>query len=262
MSDSRDLSQFRKKLTNRRKQLLQFRETLDSTWKTLHEPVVEFEERAQKEKTAQGLDQLDRQEKDEIVAIDEALGRLETGTYGICESCGGDISLQRLEALPYTRLCFECAEKGLEKTGEETPVTGSGRSELPLDLRGLSDIQILNTIYDHLATDGRVELEELNITYSEGTVYLKGALPSERSKQILVDILENTMQLPRVADKTMIDPLLWKRRDRTPPQPPPPGPTEETLLQGEKISDEIVESETMGDPVSPADGLIPEQEEE
>lgn len=261
MNNTRDLSHFRLKLMNRRKQLLQFRETLDSNWKRLQEPEVEFEERAQKEKTAQGLDQLDQQEKEEIVAIDEALGRLETGTYGICESCGGDISLKRLEALPYTRLCLECAEKGREETGGEMPVTGSGRSELPLDLRGLSDIQILNTIYDHLATDGRVELEELNIIYSEGIVYLEGALPSERSKQILMDILENTMQLPRVVDKTVIDPLLWERRDRTPPQPPPPDTTEETLLQGEAVSDDIVESETMGDPVSPADRLIPEQEE-
>jgi DnaK suppressor protein len=38
-----------------------------------------------------------------------ALCRLEAGTFGICESCGRAISRQRLEAVPYARLCIACA---------------------------------------------------------------------------------------------------------------------------------------------------------
>ncbi len=40
--------------------------------------------------------------------IDEAIKRIETGTYGVCESCGNPIGLKRLEARPVTTLCIEC----------------------------------------------------------------------------------------------------------------------------------------------------------
>ncbi|MEA2433208.1 MAG: hypothetical protein QOG54_665 [Actinomycetota bacterium] len=42
-------------------------------------------------------------------AID-ALGKLEAGTYGKCENCGKDIPLERLQAIPATRLCMECKQ--------------------------------------------------------------------------------------------------------------------------------------------------------
>ena len=40
--------------------------------------------------------------------IDEALGRIEDGTYGICEECDGPIGVERLKARPVTTLCIEC----------------------------------------------------------------------------------------------------------------------------------------------------------
>lgn len=40
--------------------------------------------------------------------IDEALARIEGGTYGICESCGNQINIKRLEARPVTTLCIDC----------------------------------------------------------------------------------------------------------------------------------------------------------
>jgi DnaK suppressor protein len=43
--------------------------------------------------------------------IEEALSRIEDGTYGKCEACDQAIGLERLKALPYTRLCIECKEK-------------------------------------------------------------------------------------------------------------------------------------------------------
>ncbi len=43
--------------------------------------------------------------------LEDALERLEAGTYGICESCGRPIDIERLEALPQTRLCIDCARE-------------------------------------------------------------------------------------------------------------------------------------------------------
>ncbi len=43
--------------------------------------------------------------------IDAALGRLESGAIGICESCGRDIPEARLRATPTVRTCIECQER-------------------------------------------------------------------------------------------------------------------------------------------------------
>ena len=43
--------------------------------------------------------------------IEEALRRIEDGTYGKCQECNAAIGLPRLKRLPYTRLCIECKEK-------------------------------------------------------------------------------------------------------------------------------------------------------
>jgi DnaK suppressor protein len=40
-----------------------------------------------------------------------ALDRIEIGTFGCCEECGKAISVRRLDVLPYTRFCVECARK-------------------------------------------------------------------------------------------------------------------------------------------------------
>jgi DnaK suppressor protein len=54
------------------------------------------------------------QEQDSLYEIDEALKRVEAGTYGICEMSGKPIPHARLEALPFTRYTVECQAE-LEK---------------------------------------------------------------------------------------------------------------------------------------------------
>ena len=48
------------------------------------------------------------QEQDALYEIDEALKRIELGTYGICEMSGKPINHERLEAIPFTRFTVEC----------------------------------------------------------------------------------------------------------------------------------------------------------
>ena len=40
--------------------------------------------------------------------IDEALERIEDGTYGKCQMCGCQVDMKRLEAVPYAHLCISC----------------------------------------------------------------------------------------------------------------------------------------------------------
>src|SRR5438093_13578399 len=46
-----------------------------------------------------------------LQAIDEALRRIEQGTYGICRDCGEPIASARLNAIPWARVCVSCKEK-------------------------------------------------------------------------------------------------------------------------------------------------------
>ena len=43
-----------------------------------------------------------------ITKIEEALGRIDDGSYGVCEECGGVIAVERLKARPVTTLCITC----------------------------------------------------------------------------------------------------------------------------------------------------------
>ena len=46
-----------------------------------------------------------------LQAIEEALRRIEKGTYGACRDCGEPIAPARLSAIPWTRVCITCKEK-------------------------------------------------------------------------------------------------------------------------------------------------------
>lgn len=46
-----------------------------------------------------------------LQAIEDALQRIEKGTYGLCRDCGGTIADARLNAIPWTRVCINCKEK-------------------------------------------------------------------------------------------------------------------------------------------------------
>ena len=53
----------------------------------------------------------EERERDKLHNIEEALKRMQEGTYGECDDCGDDIDLERLKALPFTRLCLDCKSK-------------------------------------------------------------------------------------------------------------------------------------------------------
>lgn len=43
--------------------------------------------------------------------IDDALGRIDSGEYGECDECGGEVAPGRLEAMPFSRLCVTCQDE-------------------------------------------------------------------------------------------------------------------------------------------------------
>jgi DnaK suppressor protein len=65
-------------------------------------------------------------EKRKLLQIDDALDRIEDGTYGQCEECGVKIPRARLKVLPFAKFCVECQEKNEreEKYTREEPEEG------------------------------------------------------------------------------------------------------------------------------------------
>jgi DnaK suppressor protein len=55
------------------------------------------------------------QERDKIRLLNDALGRIMDGNYGICEICGEQIPENRLEIIPYARYCMDCKSKEEDK---------------------------------------------------------------------------------------------------------------------------------------------------
>jgi len=65
-----------------------------------------------------------RSETRELQSIDEALARIEHGTYGVCESCGKRIPPARLQAVPHATQCLECK---MQMEREHPRLDGGGR---------------------------------------------------------------------------------------------------------------------------------------
>ena len=57
-------------------------------------------------------------QRQRINDIDVALKQIEKGEYGVCMSCGEDISPRRMEVRPFSRYCIEC-KTDIEKFGEQ-----------------------------------------------------------------------------------------------------------------------------------------------
>jgi len=54
-------------------------------------------------------------DRDFIYELEDALKRIEDGTFGICESCKSLIAKNRLKAVPHAKLCLKCQEKKEKK---------------------------------------------------------------------------------------------------------------------------------------------------
>jgi DnaK suppressor protein len=66
--------------------------------------------------------------------IDEALARVDNGTYGICADCGDEIGLERLKILPFAVRCVDCESKRSRGEGISRLAEGVGQWTPPADM--------------------------------------------------------------------------------------------------------------------------------
>jgi len=69
----------------------------------------DFSEQTTESENDQVLDEIHHEAKYELRQVNEALHRLENDQYGFCANCDEPIKIERLQALPYTNTCIDCA---------------------------------------------------------------------------------------------------------------------------------------------------------
>ena len=69
----------------------------------------DFEEQASQTQNDEVVDSLEAETRSELQQIDHALERIDQGVGNECEQCGNDIDPRRLQVLPYTTVCVDCA---------------------------------------------------------------------------------------------------------------------------------------------------------
>ncbi len=115
-----DTDRFRDSLREHRDRLLATIEHHDIGGATLTEETGELSGSTSDNHLADAASETYERELDEgleedaqaqLREVDDALARIEAGTYGTCTACGKEIPAERLEAVPWTKLCIDDARK-------------------------------------------------------------------------------------------------------------------------------------------------------
>src|SRR5919106_4454494 len=169
------LREFADQLQKQRRTLIKEAAENDQALRSISETrEAELEEEAQQERDSRVLERLDEQQERRLRDIDDALARIEAGTYGHCANCRKPIGEERLRSTPTATLCRECSERlethlGETEQGDEPPATG----HLPPDLEQLDDEELAQHLTELVREDGQVDMNELQIAARSGVVYLE-----------------------------------------------------------------------------------------
>jgi DnaK suppressor protein len=106
--ENEQLEFFKELLLQQRGEILQ---NADETVADMNDQTVNYPDptdRASIESDRSFVLRLRERERMLLTKINEALERIESGEFGICETCGEEIGFKRLEARPVTTLCINC----------------------------------------------------------------------------------------------------------------------------------------------------------
>ena len=104
-----NLETFRNKLLSLKDEISHRLNAIDKD--VSHKVSADWAEQATERENDEVLDSLGNISEKEITMINQALKRIDSGDYFICSTCGADIPVSRLEFIPYSTLCIDCAQK-------------------------------------------------------------------------------------------------------------------------------------------------------
>jgi len=112
MLSPEDLERFKIRLFEERRRILNDMEKLVKESNELGKNgIMDIGDEASELSNRQLLLSLNEADRKKLLDIEEALERIEEGTYGICEECGEPISIKRLEVKPTSIYCVECKSR-------------------------------------------------------------------------------------------------------------------------------------------------------
>jgi DnaK suppressor protein len=110
--DKKTLTRFKKILLKEREQIVgEVKQTYVSSQEMGQDGIQDIGDEAANIYNKQILLSLNESERMRLHEVDEALDRIGSGTYGICEECGEPISLKRLEVRSVAKYCVACLSK-------------------------------------------------------------------------------------------------------------------------------------------------------
>lgn len=105
-----DLEHFRATLTRLQQELARRIDAVDADLR--HEGMTsDWEDQAQERENDEVLESLGNASEVELAQVNSALRRIDAGQYFVCSQCGEAIPSARLELIPFTSLCVDCAER-------------------------------------------------------------------------------------------------------------------------------------------------------
>lgn len=132
-----------------------------------------------------------------LEAVEAALAKIEDGTYGICDACGKDIPVERLEALPSAALCIECQHaaddarpmpRPLEEAILEPPFQRTFLDQSKSDSVGFDGEDALQAVLRYGSSDSPQDIP--------GSYDYKALFPNSDEHQGIVDKVDAIPQDP------------------------------------------------------------------
>lgn len=156
----------------------------------------ELEGRAQQEAMARLLDRVQERDRRELEEIQRALAKIPAGAYGWCESCRDPIPLARLQAIPEARRCRDCEEVAERAAlAAAKPFAPRAHRPMPGEYADLDDAELAEVVRERIRAHGDPDLLEIEIRCHGGVVRLAGEIPSDRQRQILLQIVGDGLGL-------------------------------------------------------------------
>ena len=119
--DSRKFEHYRKKLLEKKGELFQTVSKTEQYGREADEDATQdIADKAANSYTKEFLFSQSSNERTILQLVNEALERIESGTFGFCVACENEIQQKRLEAVPWTRHCISCQELQEQGLLEET----------------------------------------------------------------------------------------------------------------------------------------------
>lgn len=110
--DKKTIARLKKVLLKEREEIVgEVRQIFESSKEMGQDGIQDIGDEAANIYNKQILLSLTESERTRLQEVDEALDRIDAGTYGICEECGEPIGLKRLEVRPVAKYCVPCLTK-------------------------------------------------------------------------------------------------------------------------------------------------------